>query len=83
MRGVPRVAALVLKKLNFSDFRDGLEKSWHWRKRRCSFSALSNRCAGCMTYGPKPPCWSAGCSRAEGAHNRGAVVRILRGGSPF
>jgi hypothetical protein len=83
MLEVPRVAALVLKKLSFSDFRDGLEKSWHWRKRRCDFSALSNRRAGCMTCGPEPPCWSADCSGAEGAHNRGAVVRILRGSSPF
>jgi hypothetical protein len=42
MRGVPRVAALVLK-----------------------------------------TCWTAGCSEAEGAHNRGAVVRFPRGGSTF
>jgi hypothetical protein len=26
---------------------------------------------------------TAGCSEAEGAHNREAVVRFLRGGSPF
>jgi hypothetical protein len=36
-----------------------------------------------MTCGPRHPSWTAGCSEAEGAHNRGAVVRFLRGGSPF
>jgi hypothetical protein len=36
-----------------------------------------------MTHGPGPLCWPAGCSEAKGAHNRGAVVRFLRGGSPF
>jgi hypothetical protein len=32
-----------------------------------------------MTCGSGPPCWTAGCSEAEGARN-GAVVRFLRGG---
>jgi hypothetical protein len=36
-----------------------------------------------MTCGPGTRCWTASCSEAEGAHNRGAVVRFLRGGSPF
>jgi hypothetical protein len=36
-----------------------------------------------MTCGPGPPCWTTGCSEAEGVHNRGAVVHFLRGGSPF
>jgi hypothetical protein len=83
MHGVSRVAALVLKNLSFSDFYDDPEKTWHWRKRRCDFSAPGNWCAGCMTCGPGPPCWAAGCSEAEGAYNRGAVVRFLHGGSPF
>jgi hypothetical protein len=71
------------EKLIFSDFRDGPEKAWHWCKRWCDFSAPANRRADCMTCGPRPPCWTTGCSEAEGAHNRGAVVRFLRGGSPF
>jgi hypothetical protein len=29
-----------------------------------------------------PPCWTAGCSEAEGARN-GAVERFLRGSLPF
>jgi hypothetical protein len=70
-------------KLIFSDFRDGPEKMWHWRKQRCDFSAPGNRCTGCMTCGSGLPGWTAGCSEAEEAHNRGAVVRFLRGGSPF
>jgi hypothetical protein len=57
------------EKLIFSDFRDGPEKTWHWRKRWCDFSAPGNR--------------RAGCSEAEGAHNHGTVVRFLRGGSSF
>jgi hypothetical protein len=36
-----------------------------------------------MTCGPGPPCWTVGCSEAEGAHNREAVVRFPRGGSTF
>jgi hypothetical protein len=70
-------------KLIFSVFRDGPEKTWHWRERRCDFSALGNRRAGCMTCGPGPQCWTAGCSEVEGVHNLGVVVRFLRGGSPF
>jgi hypothetical protein len=71
------------EKLIFSDSHDGPEKAWHWREWRCDFSAPGNRRAGCMTCGPRPPCWTAGCSEAEGAHNRGAVVCFLCGGSPF
>jgi hypothetical protein len=47
------------------------------------FLARSNRCAGYMTCGPEPPCWTAGCDEAECVHNRGAVVCFLRGGPPF
>jgi hypothetical protein len=42
-----------------------VEKTQHWREWRCGFLARSNRCAGYMTYGPGPPCWSAGCDGAE------------------
>jgi hypothetical protein len=31
-----------------------VEKMRHWRERRCGFLARSNRCAGCMTCGPRP-----------------------------
>jgi hypothetical protein len=55
---------------------------WHWRERRCDFPHPVIWRAGCMTCGPGPPCWTAGCSKAEGAHNHWAVVRFLRGGSP-
>jgi hypothetical protein len=83
MRWVPRVAALGSEKFTFSDFRDGPEKMWHWRKRRCGFFAPGNRRAGCMACGPGPLCWTTGCSEAEGAHSRGAVVCFLRSGSPL
>jgi hypothetical protein len=69
-------------KLIFSVFRVGPEKTWHWREWRCDFSAPGNRCAGCTTCGPGPPCRTASCSEAEGAHNYGAVVRFFCGGSP-
>jgi hypothetical protein len=71
------------EKFTFLDFRDGPEKTWHWHKRQCGFFAPRNRRAGCMTCGPGPPCWTAGCSEAEGAHNGGAVVHFLRGGLPL
>jgi hypothetical protein len=60
-----------------------VEKTRHWREWRCGFLARNNRCAGYMTYGPGPPCWSAGRDGAERVHNRGAVTCILRGGPPF
>jgi hypothetical protein len=31
-----------------------VEKTRHWHERRCGFLACSNRCAGCMTCGPRP-----------------------------
>jgi hypothetical protein len=71
------------EKFTFPDSRDGPEKTWHWRKRQCGFFALGNRRAGCMTCGPGPPSWTAGCSEAEGVHSRATVVRFLHGGSPL
>jgi hypothetical protein len=35
--GLPRVAALVLKNLPFQNPVTIPEKTWHWRRRRCSF----------------------------------------------
>jgi hypothetical protein len=83
MRGGASSRCTGSEKFTFSDFCDGPEKTWHWRKRRCSFFAPGNQHAGCMTCGPGPPCWTAGYSEAERAHSRGAVVRFLRGGSPL
>jgi hypothetical protein len=79
--GVPRVAALVLKTYLFSPLRRprGVVAL---ARATVRFFAPSNRRAGCMTCGPGPPCWTAGCSEAEGAHCHGAVVRYLRDGSP-
>jgi hypothetical protein len=42
-----------------------VEKMRHWRGWQCGFLARSNRCAGYMTCGPEPPCWTAGCDEAE------------------
>jgi hypothetical protein len=83
MRGGASSRCTGSEKFTFSDSRDGLEKTWHWRKRRCGFFALGNRRAGCMTCGPGPQCWTAGCSEAEGAHSRAMVVCFLRGGLPL
>jgi hypothetical protein len=80
MHGVPRVAALVLKTYLFSLLRRP-RGDVALARATVRFFAPSNRRAGCMTCGPGPPCWIAGCSEAEGAHNHGAVVRFLRGGS--
>jgi hypothetical protein len=44
------------------------------------FPHLVTGAPAALTCGPEPPCWAAGCSEAEGVHNRGAVVRFLRGG---
>jgi hypothetical protein len=60
-----------------------VEKTQHWHEWRCGFLARSNCCAGYMTCGPEPPCWSARCDVAERVHNRGAVTWFLRGGPPF
>jgi hypothetical protein len=54
-----------------------VEKMRHWREWRCGFLARSNRCAGYMTGGPRPSCWTAGCDEAERVHNRGAVACFL------
>jgi hypothetical protein len=83
MRGGASSRCTGFENFAFSDSRDGLEKMWHWRKWRCSFFTLGNRRAGCMTCGPGPPSRTAGCSEAEGAHNRVMVVRFLRCGSPL
>jgi hypothetical protein len=83
MRGVPQVAALVLKNLTFQTSATAPRRRGIGASGGVGFSAPSNRRADCMTCGPGPPCWPAGCSEAEGAHNRGAVVCLLRGSSPF
>jgi hypothetical protein len=36
-----------------------------------------------MTCGPGPLSWATSCGGAEGAHSRGTVARLLRGGSPL
>jgi hypothetical protein len=60
-----------------------IKKTQHWRKWRCGLLARCNRRAGYMTCGPRPPCWTAGCDKAERVHNRGAVACFLHGGTPF
>jgi hypothetical protein len=82
MRGAPRVAAPVLKTYLLSLPRRPREDVALARAALRLFRT-GNRRADCMTCGPGPPCWTAGCSEAEGAHNRGAVVRFLCVGSPF
>jgi hypothetical protein len=83
MRGGASSRCTGSEKFTFSDSRDGPEKMWHWRKRRCGFFAPGNRRAGCMTREPRPPSWTTSCSEAEWAHSRATVVCFLRGGSPL
>jgi hypothetical protein len=81
--GVPRVDALVLKNLPFQTPVTASRRRGIGASGGAVFFAPDNRRAGCMTCGPGPPCWTAGCSEAEGAHSRRTVVRFLRGGSPL
>jgi hypothetical protein len=81
--GVPRVTALVLKNLPFQIPVTAPRRRGIGASGGVVFSALGNRHAGCMTCGPGPPSWTAGCSEAEGAHNHATIVRFLRGGSPL
>jgi hypothetical protein len=60
-----------------------VEKTQHWRRWRCGFLARSDRRAGYMTCGTRPPCWTAGCDEAERVHNRSAVACFLRAVRPF
>jgi hypothetical protein len=83
MRGAASSRCTGSEKFTFSDSRDSLEKTWHWRKQRCGFFAHGNWRAGYMTCGPGPLSWTASCGGAEGAYSRGTVVRFLRGGSPL
>jgi hypothetical protein len=75
--GVPRVAALVLKNLPFQIPVTASRRRGIGGSGGVVFSALGNRRASCMTCGPGPPSWTAGCSKAEGAHGRAAVCPLL------
>jgi hypothetical protein len=80
--GVPRVAALNLKNLPFQTPMTAPRRHDIGASGGAVFSH-SVTDAGCMTCGPGPPSWTAGCSEAEGAHSRATVVRFLRGSLPL
>jgi hypothetical protein len=72
MRGIPRVVALVLKTYLFSLLQRPREDV-ALARAAVQFSAPGNRCADCMTYGLRPPCWTANCSEAEGRITTGQL----------